>query len=163
MCLIHYFPLMHFFPRNIVFLIHRRSVEDLLPRTIENVRIRASIQATINQVSALVGAVRRPRKPKRKSTKRKTKKKPHTTAAKKSQTGKRKSATKKRKRKTGGKRKKAKKAKKGQPKRALSAFFIWMNSNRQKIKEEHPGLSLADFGRKAGELWKDLKERTVIV
>ena len=131
-----------------------------MPRTMENVRIRASIQATINQVSALVGAIRRPRK--RKSTKRKTKKKP--TTAKKSQTGKRKSATKKRKRKTGGKRKKKRKAsaKKGQPKRALSAFFIWMNSNRQKIKEEHPGLSLADFGRKAGELWKDLKERTVI-
>ena len=118
------------------------------------------IQATINQVSALVGAVRRPRKPKRKSTKRKTKKKP-TTAKKSSQstTGKRKSATKKRKRKSGAA---GKKRKKGQPKRALSAFFIWMNSNRQKIKEEHPGLSLADFGRKAGELWKDLKEKTVI-
>ena len=39
---------------------YRRPIEDPLPRTIENVRIRATIQRTINQVSALVGALSRP-------------------------------------------------------------------------------------------------------
>lgn len=53
-----------------------RSIEDTLPRTMQNIRIRATIQRTINQVSALVGSITRPRKRKRKTTtKRKTKKK----------------------------------------------------------------------------------------
>ena len=43
-----------------IYELYRRPIEDPLPRTIENVRIRATIQRTINQVSALVGALSRP-------------------------------------------------------------------------------------------------------
>ena len=48
-------------------------MEDSLPRTIENVRLRATIQRTINQVSALVGAVRAPKKKRKPAKKRKKK------------------------------------------------------------------------------------------
>ncbi len=49
----------------------------------------------------------------------------------------------------------------GQPKRALSAYFLWMNENRDKIKEKNPGLSITEIGRKAGELWKALADKSV--
>ena len=71
----------------------RRPIEDTLPRTIENVRIRATIQRTIMQVSALVGAVVTPRRRRKKpgpKKKRKTKKKSPT---KKNSTGKTKSGS----------------------------------------------------------------------
>uniref|UniRef100_A0A0K2SX54 FACT complex subunit SSRP1 n=3 Tax=Lepeophtheirus salmonis TaxID=72036 RepID=A0A0K2SX54_LEPSM len=48
----------------------------------------------------------------------------------------------------------------GQPKRNQSAYFLWMNENREKIKSDFPGLSITEFGKKAGELWKDLKDKT---
>lgn len=47
----------------------------------------------------------------------------------------------------------------GQPKRAMSAYFIWMNENREKIKEKNPGLSVTEFGKKAGEMWKSLTDK----
>lgn len=40
------------------------------------------------------------------------------------------------------------------PKRPMTSYFLWMNENREKIKTEFPDLSLPDFSRKAGELWK---------
>ena len=49
----------------------------------------------------------------------------------------------------------------GQPKRAMSAYFLWMNANRDKIKSEHPGLTIAEFGKKAGELWKGMSDKSV--
>lgn len=51
----------------------------------------------------------------------------------------------------------------GQPKRAMSAYFIWMNENRESIKEKHPGLSVTEFGKKAGEMWKGLSDKSVIL
>ena len=60
-------------------MLYRRAVEDTLPRTIENVRIRATIQRTIQQVSSLVGSVTSVRQKKKKTIKRKkttTKRKP---------------------------------------------------------------------------------------
>ncbi len=48
----------------------------------------------------------------------------------------------------------------GQPKRGMSAYFLWMNENREKIKSEHPGLSVTEFGKKAGEIWKDLADKS---
>ena len=63
------------------------------------------------------------------------------------------------------KEKKERKSKKtklpGQPKRNQSAYFIWMNENRAQIKKDNPGLSLTEFGRKAGELWKALSDKSV--
>ena len=35
-----------------------------------------------------------------------------------------------------------------------------MNENREKIKKENPGLSVAEFGKKAGELWKGLGDKS---
>jgi len=48
----------------------------------------------------------------------------------------------------------------GQPKRNMSAYFIWMNENREQIKKDHPGLSVTEFGKKAGELWKGLTDKS---
>ena len=49
----------------------------------------------------------------------------------------------------------------GQPKRNQSAYFLWMNENREKVKTEHPGLSLPEFAKKAGELWRELSDKSV--
>ena len=49
----------------------------------------------------------------------------------------------------------------GQPKKNQSAYFLWMNTNREKIKKDFPGLSMTDMSKKAGELWRDLQDKTV--
>ena len=49
----------------------------------------------------------------------------------------------------------------GQPKRAMSAYFLWMNANRENIKKDHPGLSVTEFGKKAGEIWKEMSDKSV--
>ncbi len=48
----------------------------------------------------------------------------------------------------------------GQPKRNMSAYFIWMNENREKIKTANPEMSMTEIGKKAGELWKALTDKT---
>lgn len=48
----------------------------------------------------------------------------------------------------------------GQPKKNQSAYFLWMNTNREKIKKDFPGLSMTDMSKKAGELWRDLQDKT---
>ncbi|KAF7489018.1 FACT complex subunit SSRP1 [Sarcoptes scabiei] len=57
-------------------------------------------------------------------------------------------------------RKKSKKSKKDEnkPKRPQSAFFLWMNENREQIKKQLPGASLTEITKKAGDLWKDLSK-----
>jgi hypothetical protein len=42
------------------------------------------------------------------------------------------------------------------PKRNLTSFFIFSNNMRSKIKEENPGLSFGELGKKVGGLFKDL-------
>ena len=49
----------------------------------------------------------------------------------------------------------------GQPKKALSAYFIWMQENRAKIKEDNPGISLGGIAQKAGEIWRALDDKSV--
>ena len=67
--------------------------------------------------------------------------------------------------KSGGGEKKERKSKRtklpGQPKRPMSAYFLWMNESREQIKKDHPGLSIAEFGKKAGELWKSMTDKSV--
>ena len=46
----------------------------------------------------------------------------------------------------------------GQPKRAQSAFFIWMNSNRDQIRKESPSNNGPDMAKTAGELWKTMSK-----
>lgn len=46
------------------------------------------------------------------------------------------------------------------PKRPTTAFMIWLNETREKIKSENPGISVTDIAKKGGELWKELKDKT---
>ena len=48
----------------------------------------------------------------------------------------------------------------GQPKKNQSAYFLWMNENREKIKKDNPGLSMTDMTKKAGEIWRDMKDKS---
>lgn len=45
------------------------------------------------------------------------------------------------------------------PKRPQSAYFLWLNENRERIKTENPGITITDISKKAGEEWKDVKYR----
>ena len=63
-----------------------------------------------------------------------------------------------RKKASGGGEKKERKKKltklPGQPKRAMSSYMIWMNANRDRIKNDNPGFSIGEIAKKAGEEWK---------
>ena len=54
-----------------------------------------------------------------------------------------------------GKKQKRKKDKNA-PKKAISAFMYFSNENRDKIKEENPGIAFGDVGKKLGDLWKSM-------
>ncbi|XP_043940113.1 FACT complex subunit SSRP1 [Protopterus annectens] len=57
------------------------------------------------------------------------------------------------------KKKEGKKAKDpAAPKRPLSAYMLWLNANREKIKSENPGISITELSKKAGEIWKTLSK-----
>ena len=61
---------------------------------------------------------------------------------------------------------KKRKSKKGNkdpnaPKRPQSAYFLWLNENRDRIREENPGISITEVSKIAGELWKEVEDRTV--
>ncbi|XP_055034233.2 FACT complex subunit SSRP1a [Misgurnus anguillicaudatus] len=44
----------------------------------------------------------------------------------------------------------------GAPKRPMSAYMLWLNGNRERIKSEYPGISVTEISKKAGEMWKQL-------
>ena len=44
------------------------------------------------------------------------------------------------------------------PKRPLSAYMLWLNANRDKIRSDSPGMSVTDVSKKAGELWKGMSK-----
>ncbi|KAI8058028.1 Non-histone chromosomal protein 6 [Syncephalis plumigaleata] len=44
------------------------------------------------------------------------------------------------------------------PKRALSAYMFFANEHRETIKEENPGLSFGEIGKKLGETWKSMDD-----
>jgi len=44
------------------------------------------------------------------------------------------------------------------PKRPMSAYFLWMNENRERIKEEYGCDGVAEVSKKAGEIWKEMGE-----
>ncbi|KAL0838667.1 hypothetical protein ABMA28_016739 [Loxostege sticticalis] len=46
------------------------------------------------------------------------------------------------------------------PKRAATAFMLWLNENRKQIVEENPGIKVTEIAKKGGELWRDLKDKT---
>lgn len=45
------------------------------------------------------------------------------------------------------------------PKRPPTAFMLYLNSNRDKIKSENPGIAVTDIAKKGGEMWRDLKDK----
>ncbi|XP_075440325.1 FACT complex subunit SSRP1 [Ascaphus truei] len=42
------------------------------------------------------------------------------------------------------------------PKRPMSAYMLWLNASREKIKSENPGISIIDLSKRAGEIWKSM-------
>ncbi|KAI9582991.1 FACT complex subunit Ssrp1 [Glossina fuscipes] len=56
--------------------------------------------------------------------------------------------------------KSAKKKDLNKPKRPTTAFMLWLNDTRDQIKRENPGISVTDLAKKAGEMWKELKDKS---
>ncbi|KAG2464700.1 SSRP1 protein, partial [Polypterus senegalus] len=46
----------------------------------------------------------------------------------------------------------------GAPKRPMSAYMLWLNANREKIKSDFPGISVTEISKKAGEMWKGMSK-----
>lgn len=46
------------------------------------------------------------------------------------------------------------------PKRPISAFMIWLNSAREKIKADNPGIAVTEIAKKGGEMWRELKDKS---
>ncbi|CRG85991.1 Non-histone chromosomal protein 6 [Talaromyces islandicus] len=44
------------------------------------------------------------------------------------------------------------------PKRGLSAYMFFANENRERVREENPGIAFGPLGRKLGEIWKGMDE-----
>lgn len=38
----------------------------------------------------------------------------------------------------------------------MSAYMLWLNSSRERIKAENPGISITEISKKAGEMWRQL-------
>ena len=39
--------------------------------------------------------------------------------------------------------------------------MIWLNESREQIKKDNPGITVTEIAKKGGELWKELKSKTV--
>ncbi|CAK6972736.1 FACT complex subunit SSRP1a isoform X1 [Scomber scombrus] len=44
----------------------------------------------------------------------------------------------------------------GGPKRPMSAYMLWLNASRERIKSENPGISITEISKKAGEMWRQI-------
>lgn len=42
------------------------------------------------------------------------------------------------------------------PKRGLSAYMFFANEQRDKVREDNPGIKFGDVGKMLGEKWKEL-------
>ena len=40
----------------------------------------------------------------------------------------------------------------------MSAYMAWLNDNREKIKEENPGVSVTEVSKIAGQMWKKVED-----
>ena len=43
----------------------------------------------------------------------------------------------------------------------MTAYMLWMNDIRAKIKEDNPGISVTELSKKAGEMWKTVGDKAV--
>lgn len=46
------------------------------------------------------------------------------------------------------------------PKRPMSAYLMWLNSARQKIKADFPGLKVTEVAKKGGEMWRGMEDKS---
>ncbi|BFG03659.1 high mobility group protein D [Drosophila madeirensis] len=46
------------------------------------------------------------------------------------------------------------------PKRPLSAYMLWLNSAREGIKRETPGIKVTEVAKRGGELWRAMKDKS---
>ncbi|EDW00868.1 high mobility group protein D [Drosophila grimshawi] len=46
------------------------------------------------------------------------------------------------------------------PKRPLSAYMLWLNSARESIKKENPGIKVTEVAKRGGELWRAMKDKS---
>jgi len=47
----------------------------------------------------------------------------------------------------------------GQPKKPMSAYFMWLNEEgRESIKADNPGFSVTEVGKRSGEIWREMKD-----
>ncbi|GAB7324115.1 hypothetical protein MBLNU13_g07499t1 [Cladosporium sp. NU13] len=46
-----------------------------------------------------------------------------------------------------------------QPKRGLSAYMFFANEQRDKVREDNPGIKFGEVGKKLGEQWKALSDK----
>ncbi|XP_076062638.1 structure specific recognition protein [Oratosquilla oratoria] len=58
------------------------------------------------------------------------------------------------------KRKPKKEKDENKPKRPQSAYFLWLAEVREQIKEENPGISITEITKKAGQMWKEVKDKS---
>jgi hypothetical protein len=54
-------------------------------------------------------------------------------------------------------RKRRKKIPQGGPKKPATSFVLFSNTVREQVKEENPGLSFLDLGKKLGEMWREME------
>lgn len=57
-------------------------------------------------------------------------------------------------------RKKKKERDENKPKRPVTAFMLWLNSNRENIKSQNPSISVTEIAKKGGEMWKELEDKS---
>lgn len=41
--------------------------------------------------------------------------------------------------------------------------MLWLNESRKKIQEDNPGIKVTEIAKKGGEMWKDLKDKSVSI
>ncbi|XP_011883012.1 PREDICTED: FACT complex subunit Ssrp1 [Vollenhovia emeryi] len=46
------------------------------------------------------------------------------------------------------------------PKRPPTAFMLWLNSSRDKIKANNPGIAVTEIAKMGGEMWRELKDKS---
>ncbi|KAJ3642421.1 hypothetical protein Zmor_025212 [Zophobas morio] len=45
------------------------------------------------------------------------------------------------------------------PKRPATAFMLWLNETRERIKADNPGVKVTEIAKIGGEMWKELKSK----
>ncbi|XP_063972147.1 FACT complex subunit Ssrp1 [Diachasmimorpha longicaudata] len=55
---------------------------------------------------------------------------------------------------------KKKEREEGKPKRPATAFMLWLNNAREKIKQDNPGIAVTEIAKKGGEMWKTLEGKS---